>query len=169
MARQDFLANIMDEAERLHERQADSRIARVLTALVEFKQPTLQQFCERLLDRLIEITGAERGFVLFYLPETTEADIIAARHFQTTKLSLGEYRFSRSLLGEVFQRNEPLLIEDASKDPNSSATRSVVELEIKSVLAVPLKQDDRTIGAVYLENNKLDFCGQRSLVSSSGF
>ena len=153
MARRDFLAKIEHEAEELAAGMADSRTAAIMTALIEIQVPSLNLFCESLLDRLIEATGAERGFVLFYLPESTEADVVAARNFQTKNLSLEEYDFSRTLLREVLKRGTPLLLEDVSNDPAYSTEVSVVKFQLKSVLAGPLKQDQRTVGAIYLENN----------------
>ena len=153
MGRRDFLAKIRRDAEELAAGLADGRTAAIMTALIEIHAPSLNLFCESLLDRLIEATGAERGFVLFYLPESTEADVIAARNFQTTNLSLEEYDFSRTLLREVLRRDTPLLLEDVSSDPVFSIEASVVKFQLKSVLAAPLKQGDRTVGAIYVENN----------------
>jgi transcriptional regulator with GAF, ATPase, and Fis domain len=155
MARQDFLDEIRREAERLNENKADRQAARVMASLARIQTPSLKLFCEQLLDSLIEATGAERGFVLFYLPESSEADCIAARNFQTRNLSLEEYSFSRSLLKEIFERGEPLLLDDASSDSRFSTHASIRRLDLKSVLAAPLKQSARTVGALYLENNHL--------------
>ncbi|HXG64833.1 MAG TPA: sigma-54-dependent Fis family transcriptional regulator [Blastocatellia bacterium] len=155
MGRDDFLAKIKRETEEVQQALADSRAAAVLLALVRTQPSSLQQVCESLLDGLIDTTGAERGFILFYTPESTEAEVIAARNFQTRNLALAEYQFSRSLLREVFKRHEPLLLEDASGDPAFSKEASVINLELKSVLAAPLKQNGRAVGALYLENNRL--------------
>ncbi|MEK6320574.1 MAG: sigma 54-interacting transcriptional regulator [Acidobacteriota bacterium] len=153
MARQDFLAKIAGEADDLSHDIADSRAAQVIIPLLQSPSLTLNSFCEALLDQLISVTGAERGFILFYVPESTEADVIAARNFQTKNLSLEEYDFSRTLLREVLQRGRPLLLEDASSDQSYSREASVIKFDLKSIIAAPLRQDDRTIGALYLENN----------------
>src|SRR5947207_5619467 len=153
LAKRDFLANIEREAEELGSSLGEGRTAGVILALLKTETSSLNDFCDLLIDRLIESTGAERGFILFYLPESTEADVIAARNFQTRNLSLEEYHFSRTLLREVFQRGEPLLLEDASSDDAYSKENSVIKFQLKSVLAVPLIEEGRSIGAIYLENN----------------
>jgi Nif-specific regulatory protein len=154
MAEKNFLAKINREAEELNGALIESRTASLLAPLFKIQQPSSKTFCSLLLDGLIEITKAERGFILFYVPESTEADIIAARNYKTQNLSLKEYDFSRSLLREIFQCGEHLLIEDASSDPKFSMEMSIRRLEIRSVLAMPLKQNGRTVGALYLENNR---------------
>ncbi|MEK6301401.1 MAG: sigma-54-dependent Fis family transcriptional regulator [Acidobacteriota bacterium] len=153
MGRDDFLAKIDREAEALSLDIADARALKIIAALIENPGLALNDFCERLLDLLNEETRAERGFILFYLPESSEADVIAARNFQTKNLSLEEYDFSRTLLREVFKRGEPLLLEDASHDPAYSKENSVIKFQLKSVLAAPLKEKGRPVGAIYLENN----------------
>ena len=155
MARRDFLDKIAREAEDLQGEALDGRAGTVVDALVALQPPSLSYFCETLLDRLIEVTGAERGFILYYLPQTTEADIIAARNYGTTNLSLREHDLSRSLLREVFRRGGSLLVEDAARHSAFGAEASVRELNIRSVLAAPLVDGRRTVGALYLENNTL--------------
>jgi len=153
IAERDFLANIVREAEELGSGLGEGRAASLILALLQSQALSSNHFCDFLLDCLIEATGAERGFILFYLPESTEADVIAARNFQTRNLSLEEYNFSRTLLREVFERGEALLLEDASHDAAYSKENSVIKFQLKSVLAVPLRDENRPVGAIYLENN----------------
>ncbi|MCI0489995.1 MAG: sigma 54-interacting transcriptional regulator [Blastocatellia bacterium] len=153
MARRESIARASQEAEELNFGLVDRRAVEVTMALVENRTPSLNLICEDLLDRLIEATGAERGFILFYVPESTEADVVAARSFQTRNLSLEEYRFSRTLLREVLESGVSIILKDASEDRVFSQEASVINLRLKSVLAVPLKQASRTIGVLYLENN----------------
>jgi Nif-specific regulatory protein len=158
MGRDDFLAKIGSEADAMSLNLTDARTARITTALIEAPTLTLNSFCERLLDLLNEAFKAERGFILFYLPESSEADVIAARNFQTKNLSLEEYNFSRTLLREVFRRGQSLLLENASQDPAYSKETSVIKFQLKSVLASPLRVKERVIGAIYLENNTEPCC-----------
>ncbi len=149
MARADFLTKIAREAESLSAAEPLKNLLHLLAIPVA----SSTAYGEALLDTLIEMTGAERGFVLFYLPESTEADLIAVRNYQTTNLALEEFEFSRTLLRDVFETGAALLIADASQSPAYAHETSVIKLQIKSVLAAPLCQSERLIGALYLENN----------------
>jgi Nif-specific regulatory protein len=153
MGRSDFLMKIDSETAALAAQLADHRAASILLALSETRLHSLSAFCERLLDLLIEATTAERGFVLFYLPESTAADCVAARNFQTHNLSLDEYSFSRTLLRDLFARGKAILLEDASQHEAYARETSVIRYSLKSVLAAPLTHEGRAIGAIYLENN----------------
>ncbi|MFY9558294.1 MAG: sigma 54-interacting transcriptional regulator [Blastocatellia bacterium] len=153
MARLDYLAKIGREADDLAGANVDGRAGQVIIALLQSSSSSSSLFCEAVLDQLIRVTGAERGFILFYIPESTEADVIAARNFQTRNLSLEEYNFSRTMLAEVFRTGKSLLLEDAMSDPAYSNETSVIKFQLKSIVAAPLKVNERTVGALYLENN----------------
>ena len=155
IAHDDFLSRIASEAEGLRVGMSDARVSSVLTPIIEGQIHSPHLLGELLLDGLIRATKAERGFILFYLPESTEADVVAARNFQTRNLSLNEYDFSRTVLREIFRTGAPLLLEDVSHDPAYAKEASVIEFQMKSLLVVPLKHGERTVGALYLENNIL--------------
>jgi hypothetical protein len=107
MAQQDFLAKICHEVEELKSELIDSRLAAVLRAIIQVDPLPINDFCQTLLDCLIETTGARRGFALLYLPESTEAEVIGARNFETTNLSLQEHAFSRTILRSLLQTGKP--------------------------------------------------------------
>ena len=153
MVRGDFLAKVLKELEAARGVSAVHRALVIVDSLAAVHPPSLGGYCDALLDRLIESTGAERGFALFYVPESTEADVVATRNFETTNLSLGEYGFSRTIIRQVLARREPLMLDDAAADPKYAREVSIHRLSLRSVLAVPLVSGSRTIGAVYLENN----------------
>lgn len=155
MAQQDYLAKIQHSIKEMKNNPADARLSSVLSALISLPSYSLKSFCDCLLDGLLTTTNAERGFILSYLPDATTADVIAARNYQTTNLSLAEYDFSRTLLREVFERNSSLLVADASSDARYASETSVKRLELKSVIAAPLRHEQKTIGALYFENNSL--------------
>ena len=155
ISQDDFLARIQNEAEGFKGGMSAARVSGVITPIIDGQIHSPHLLCELLLDGLIRATKAERGFILFYLPESTEADVVAARNFQTRNLSLNEYDFSRTLLREILRTGAALLLEDVSHDPEYAKEASVMEYQMKSVLVVPLKHGERTVGALYLENNTL--------------
>jgi Nif-specific regulatory protein len=155
MACGDYLEKLKTAHEELQSSLDDCRLARVITSVIGIEPLSLKSFCEALLDSLVESTGATRAFLLFYLPESTEAAVIAARNFQTDSLSVEEYAFSRTLLRETLKRDEALLIADASCDPLYSNEVSVVAYELKSVLVAPIRYEGRNVGAIYLDNRSI--------------
>ncbi len=153
LAGDDLLARARGEIDRLRALLPDVRFAAVLGGLVVAEPAGCEAFCAQLLDRLVEATGAERGFVVFYHPASTEAEVAAARDFGSRNLSLEEYQVSRTLLHEVLAAGKPLLLTDAASDSGYSGETSVQRLRLRSVLAAPMRDGERCLGALYLENN----------------
>ena len=155
MSCRDYLSKIKNELEQLEAGLQDGRVATILSSLVSSHNSSLSGFCELLLDSVIKATQARRGFILFYLPESTEAEIIAGRNFEAGSLLMEESGLSRTILHDALRRGESLLIKDASNDPTYMKALSVAAFELNSVLVVPLRRVDRTIGAIYLDNSSL--------------
>ena len=126
----------------------------MVLSLSEGRADTAAGVCAVLLDAAISACSAERGFVALCCPETTEAEIAAARDYETRNLSVAEYAFSRSLLRQVLTSGQPVLAANAAGDPAHSQHDSVRELQLLSVLAVPLLDGSRVVGAVYLEDRR---------------
>ncbi len=107
-----------------------------------------------LLDLLIGRTGAERGFLLFYQPDSSAANVVAARNFQTTDLETNEYRLSRTLLCEALENGRTLLIQNALSEARFNRQASVRRERALSVLAVPLIREGRVLGLLYLDERR---------------
>ncbi len=161
----DYLTKIRREAEEINRHIVDSRATKVLSGLLE-KHHSLKSFCRELLDGVLSITNAERGLLLTYYCASTEAEVIASTNYKTTNLSLAEFEFSRTLLREIFERGEALLIEDALEDSRFSKQESVRRLELKSVIAIPLKYENRVVGALYFENSSMPCAFDKSDVET---
>lgn len=152
-----FVEKVVREAEGLNEERTDAALGRVLMGLVRSESAFTSSsgFATALLDGLIAETDAQRGFMLRYLPESTEAEVLSARHFQTAHLSASEYGLSRTVLRRVLEEGKPVVLDDASRDPRFASATSIREWNLLSILAVPLKSSDRVIGAIYLDHQTL--------------
>ncbi len=106
-----------------------------------------------LLDGLIELTGAEKGFLV--LLEEGQPQVAAARHIDPEKLGDPKTQLSDSILARVLSTREPLVVDDAQRSTEWSASESVVQLRLHSVLCVPLLDRGEVIGLLYVGNDKL--------------
>ena len=106
------------------------------------------------LEALIALAGAERGFLVL-VTEDGELEVVAARHWSRRKISNARREVSKKILRHVVDRGERVLLTDAMGAGKFADAESVKQLKLLSVLAVPLKLQDRAIGALYLENRKV--------------
>ncbi|MCB9831968.1 MAG: sigma 54-interacting transcriptional regulator [Planctomycetes bacterium] len=103
-----------------------------------------------ILDAALEFVDAERGFLM-----TVEGDrlyIPVARDFWRKDIPAPAFEISRNIALETIRRGKCLVTDDASEDVRFDEKASVVNLKIRSVLCVPLKDKERVIGAIYLDN-----------------
>ncbi len=104
------------------------------------------------LDEAIELTGAERGFLLLAAPASGELSVAVARNLDKASLDEGHMRFSRSIAERAIRSAEPVLTVDAQSDDRFRSNVSVHAMGLRSVIAVPIRSPDGVLGALYLDN-----------------
>ncbi|MEM9067931.1 MAG: sigma 54-interacting transcriptional regulator [Myxococcota bacterium] len=103
------------------------------------------------IDAAIELTGAERGFLVLE-DEEGELRVRVARNLDRERIGRSRSKLSWSLAEQVVATGEPVLTTDAQGDDRFREHRSVHALGLRSVLAVPIPSPDGVRGALYLDN-----------------
>ncbi len=106
-----------------------------------------------LLDQLIEITGADKGFLVRIVDGKLEIPV--ARNLERVDLERSLEQVSDSIINRVLDSSEPLIISDALRDDRFGQAQSVVDLKLSSVMCVPLKFRNKQLGALYLGNDRV--------------
>jgi PAS domain S-box-containing protein len=105
------------------------------------------------MDNVINLTGAERGYIALTNPFSDELEFRIARDpEQQDKQGRVTFQGSRTILNEVLETGKTLLTDNAYNDPRMQDNATVARLALRSVVCVPLKLKDRVIGAVYVDN-----------------
>ncbi|MFN8062775.1 MAG: SpoIIE family protein phosphatase [Vicinamibacterales bacterium] len=124
------------------------------------------------LDSSIEVSGAERGFVMLATPENVlEFKMSRARGRVT--LPGAQFQISRKIPEQVFETGEPRIVADLLDGDLANVHMGTVALGIRNVLCVPLRLvryvdsaeaagDERRLGVLYLDSRE-----RGSLLSSS--
>ena len=110
----------------------------------------LSRLLETIMDAVIEITGAQRGFLI--LTEDGKVRFQTARNFGRTQVANPELQVSQTVVRTVIQSGRPLLTDNAAQDPRFEKAASVSGLKLTSILSVPLRVQDRVLGALYVDN-----------------
>ena len=123
--------------------------------LLEINRRLLQQQdLETLLGAIVEsalsVTGAERGF--FVLEEHGVLRFDTALDSSRGDVQRPELEVSRSVVSEALERMEPICVSNAVDDPLLGRTTSVVSLELRSVLCVPVAIASDLRGAIYVDH-----------------
>jgi Nif-specific regulatory protein len=142
----------------LSELPATSRLARNLNALLQISRVVhsirdLDELQNQVLDLIFKVVPAERGAILL--------DGTDGREFRST---FGRYRdpgkqqavrVSRTVAHRVLQQGVAILGSYVPGDTGLGAVESLVALQVRSLLCVPLTIFNRTIGCIYLDTISL--------------
>jgi hypothetical protein len=109
----------------------------------------------QLMEIIIGLLGAERGFILWKNPATGELEVQAAHGIDPAQILSPESTVSPAIIDEVIKTAKPLLTTNALADSRFQEQASITGFAQRSVVAVPLKVDDETVGIIYCDNRIL--------------
>ncbi|MCC7381829.1 MAG: sigma 54-interacting transcriptional regulator [Deltaproteobacteria bacterium] len=109
---------------------------------------------ETLLDGVIELTGADKGFLVL-LDDDGRPQVRAARNVDRANLDPTVSALSDSIVRRVIETRQPLVVADALRDESWNASASVVNLQLLSVMCCPLLDREELIGLLYVGNNRV--------------
>lgn len=102
----------------------------------------LEELFELILDRSISAVGADRGVLM-----TLEGTDLLPRAVR------GEgFRISTSVRDKVLNAKTSLLVRDTSMEDAFREAKSIIEHNVKTMIAVPLQTEERVIGLIYVDS-----------------
>ena len=108
---------------------------------------------DAILDSAIELTGAERGFVVS--PGADGALVVrAARNYGGRGVPLAEARVSETVVRRALDSGKAVRVGSAGSDPRFLPGKSARSIKLRSVLVAPLLAHGATLGAVLLEDRR---------------
>ncbi|MCZ6601993.1 MAG: ATP-binding protein [Planctomycetota bacterium] len=103
------------------------------------------------MDRVIEFTQAERGFLVL-VSEEGEMDFKVALTRKQEPIRAPAAQVSHSILSKVVSEGKTIACEDAIGESGFAAESSIMELNLRSILCVPLLSREKMVGAIYVDN-----------------
>jgi PAS domain S-box-containing protein len=103
------------------------------------------------MDTIVRLTGAERGFLMLRDSEG-EFQIRLARNWEQETLDSSEFAVSSTIVKRVAQEGQAVLTTNAQEDPRFGGQESIVAFNLRSILCVPLKVKDEITGVIYADN-----------------
>lgn len=131
-----------DELETLYE------IARMLNSTLEF-----EEVLRLVMDQVIQVVGAERGFLVLLDPGSGDLRFEIAREKDARSIdpSAFDFKISRSTVERVV-RTRQLLMTSHDAQVELKEAESVLMHGIRSIMCAPLIVRDTCIGAVYVDS-----------------
>lgn len=111
----------------------------------------LQTVLNQVMDAIIQLTGAERGFLMLQDYEG-ELRVKAARNIDQQTLSTDAFKYSTTVANQVLDSGNPVLTTNAAEDPRFAGQASIVAQSLRSIMATPLRARGNVIGVVYVDS-----------------
>lgn len=125
----------------------------------------LQVVLDQIMDAIIQLTGAERGFLMLR-DDDGGLTVKVARNFDQQTLNSDNFRFSRTIVNQVLDTGEPVVTTNAAEDPRFSQQASIVAQALRSIMATPLRVRGNIIGVAYVDNKIIaGLFGEQDLVA----
>jgi pSer/pThr/pTyr-binding forkhead associated (FHA) protein len=127
-----------------------------LRKLAEFSrdlmsEPSLERIFKKLLTSVMEVSGAEKGFLI----AIKDGEKFLAASHNVGKETLDLSRVSDSIVERVMEDKKPLIVSDAMHDSQFASARSVMDLRLSSVMCAPLLHRNELLGVLYLGNDSV--------------
>jgi signal transduction histidine kinase len=112
----------------------------------------LDDVLTQVMDAVIQLTGAERGFLTLIDPDTGNLNLQAARNIEQETLQKKDMAISRTVIQSVINNSEGVVTTDAQSDPRFSRQESVIVYALRSIMCAPLLARGTIIGVIYVDN-----------------
>jgi K+-sensing histidine kinase KdpD len=129
--------------------QAINEVSRAIGSSLD-----LQTVLDQVMDAIIKLTGAERGFLMLRDDDGGLA-VKAARNLDQQTLGSEQFQFSRTVANQVLDAGNPVLTNNAVEDPRFAGQKSIVSQALRSIMATPLRARGAVIGVVYVDNRMM--------------
>ncbi|MCP4996999.1 MAG: GAF domain-containing protein, partial [Gammaproteobacteria bacterium] len=115
----------------------------------------LTPLLQYVMEEVLALVKAEKGYVVLFTANN-KLDFRVARNSKGEELSVEGDGISQSILSEVIKNGKSLVLSNALSDPRFAQAYSVMYMNLRSVMCVPLMVRDHILGAIYVENRSIE-------------
>ena len=112
----------------------------------------LTELLNLVMDSIIQLTSAERGYLVLIDDVTGRLETAVARNVDRETIEGSSMEISRSIVRQVATTGTPIRTDNAQEDHRFADFQSVVGYKLRSIMCAPLRARGRVIGAAYVDN-----------------
>jgi GAF domain-containing protein len=132
-----------------------------LKALQLLLEVTKSLHCQRdvhklvalILDSALSFAEADRAFLMMWNGDQTPR-FKMGRSYDGAYLSEEDFVISSSVIQEALSGLKPIIVSDAQLDEHFSKRESIVELDLRTVMAAPLRYQNQVLGILYVDSTR---------------
>ena len=114
----------------------------------------LDEVLKIVLDNLISLAKANKG-CLFLVNGDKNLKCALARNSKGETFDEEAIAYSKSIVQDVYSSGEPIVIEDIINYEDFMRKESIIALNLKTIICVPLTVDGQILGVVYVDSNRV--------------
>jgi len=117
-------------------------------------QYRIEELLNALIDMLIEVTQADKGFLILKR-EDKGFDVTVARNINRETIDSAIGYVSDTIIARVVETRKSVIVADAMNDEFFNKSVSVMNLKLSSVMCAPIVARGNMLGIIYLGNNNV--------------
>lgn len=114
----------------------------------------LDNVLEVVLKNAIKISETERGFIVLRNADD-KLEYKLGLDSEDNNLTESMFQISTTVVEDVFFNGQSKFIEGAQSDANLDSSKSILNLELQTILCSPLLTDDKKIGVIYVDSTSI--------------
>ncbi len=125
----------------------------------------LEDVLELVLKNAIRLTNSERGFIVL---KSTASKLEFKLGLDSNGKELPEslFQISNSVVEDVFYNGQSRFIEGAQSDVSLESSKSILRLDLQTILCSPLITDGNKIGVIYVDSKHLHKIKEKETTST---
>lgn len=125
----------------------------------------LEDVLELVLKNAIRLTNSERGFIVLKSP-AGKLEFKLGLDANNKELPEELFQISSSVVEDVFYNGQSRFIEGAQSDAVFVSSKSIVRLDLQTILCSPLITDGQKIGVIYVDSKRLHKIKEKDITNT---
>jgi len=155
----DFKKNIDDRVKNVINEDESSERLKNLEVILNIvntinRSLILEDVLELVLKNAIRLTNSERGFIVLQ-NNLGDLEFKLGLNDHNENLPKQLFDVSNTVVEDVFHNGQSAFIEGAQSDSTYDPSRSILKLELQTILCSPLITDGKKIGVIYVDSKHL--------------
>ena len=114
----------------------------------------LEDVLELVLKNAIRLTQSERGFIVLQ-NNSGDLEFKLGMNEQNENLPKQLFEVSNTVVEDVFKNGQSIFLEGAQSDTAYDTTKSILKLDLQTILCSPLITNGKKIGVIYVDSKHL--------------
>lgn len=125
----------------------------------------LDNVLEVVLKNAIKISEAERGFIVLK-NSIDKLEYKLGLDAEYNSLSESMFQISTTVVEDVFFNGQSKFIEGAQSDVNLDSSKSILNLELQTILCSPLLTEEKKIGVIYVDSTQIHKIKDQNIIDT---